>query len=1359
LCLVLGSGACVQRAWSVLGIFLFIVVLLLLGSVLMAFSKLDIKIEALNGENYGTWSLKTKMVCDMNQVGHLLKAPVDGVDIDAAKDAQVFGFLCLHVADYILQSLCEFQHAHEVWAHLRETYAQQSHAARVLLNRKLSALRMNVGEPVDKYIARATAIRAELGRIGKDVDEDTLVSQILAGLPDNFQTVVSVITASEEELTLRSALRQLLAHEATLKGMSGASDGEDATALWSHGRGAPGKGGAKPGGGGGRKPGERDLSKVVCFGCKQKGHYKRDCPKLKGGDKTKQRHGGAAHLASDWGECGALYSELVSDGADDDVALPALCESDSDCGFDSDSDSDSDCGGDLGSVVTFPNGEHALISAADLTGGSCVWVVDSGASHHMTGAQSVFTDLRPFEGVSIKIGDGMRLPVEGIGTVQLVSILNGVLHEIELHEVYYVPGLKVNLLSVGMATNRGVKFDFRSDRCDILSPKGIALIEAPKLADLYACELYQPRMLKAAYTAITNVDSVVWHRRFAHLGYQNLAKAVDMVTGMQVTSKEVLEASKANTVCPPCAMGKQAKLPFPKSAGEHAATEVLGRVHTDVQGPMHVASIGGARYVVGVLDECSDLSEVRLVKTKDQVIDALEEIFNLFVTQTGKMLKIVRSDRGGEYTSAALKRLLHSNGVIHEFTCPYTSEQNGRAEALNKTLSARVRSVRVEAGLPEGYWGELYSTINYLRNLSPVSSKKVTPIEGFYGVKPNVAHLRVIGCLAYVLTPAQFRKKLDPKSQPAVFLGYEPNTKGYRLLLRSGKNSGKIVISRNVVFDETKLGYPLLFPSAKVPVGTEVAAKVLGLEGHGKVPKLTEPEVVEIPLELGDGELPALDNGEDQVEGDVGDHGAQVEPAQLPDGNDDEDGDVATGPRYPKRVRARPARLMDEQSLFASAFELDLGGAAFVAKTMPLDEALQTEDGPEYMVAANQEYQALLDNQTWELVPRSSVPKGQKVLPCKMIVTEKLDADGNRERLKARCVAGGHRQKHGIDYGEVFAPTGKYTTLRVLMALTAARGYVMHAMDIKTAFLNGDLEEEVYMEQPKHFAEDPENYVCKLKKSLYGLKQAPRAWYKKFSSVLKPFGLVQSKADPALFVTDTGTGPLWLWIWVDDTYIFCPELTNVNELKSSIQDHFKATDQGEPTQVLGMKVERDRKAGTIKISQPKLIKSILEEFGMWDAKPMCVPFNVQLRKDGDGDDDELLDPNDFQYPKAVGALIHLLTVSRPDLAFPVGAAARHMASPRKSHKNAVLQILRYLAGTKDVGIVYGRSDSVGAVGAEHLQGWCDADFAGNLDNRRSTTGYAFTLAGGAISWASKLQPTVATSTTEAEYKAAAFAIV
>ncbi|CAJ2660326.1 unnamed protein product [Trifolium pratense] len=389
------------------------------------------------------------------------------------------------------------------------------------------------------------------------------------------------------------------------------------------------------------------------------------------------------------------------------------------------------------------------------------------------------------------------------------------------------------------------------------------------------------------------------------------------------------------------------------------------------------------------------------------------------------------------------------------------------------------------------------------------------------------------------------------------------------------------------------------------------------------------------------------------------------------------------------------------------------------------------------------EIKAIEDNNTWEL---SVLPEGMKAIGVKWIYKTKYNEMGQIDKHKARLVAKGYTQKYGIDYSEVFAPVARWETIRTVLALAASKGWCVYQLDVKSAFLHGELTEDIYVEQPAGYLKGDSKQVYKLRKALYGLKQAPRAWYSKIEAHFLSEKFEKCPVEHTLFVkkVDNNDGILIVSIYVDDLIVTGNNLVHINTFKQSMMNRFAMSDLGKMKYFLGVEVCQTDDG--IFIHQMKYASEILSKFGMENCNAVSSPIvpGCKLMKNETGKASD-----EKRYKQIVGSLMYLLA-TRPDLAFSVCLVARFMDRPTEIHEAALKRILRYVKGTAGYGVLYKKtSDEL------QLSAWTDSDYAGDLDDRKSTSGYLFMLGSGAISWSSRKQPIVTLSTTEAEFVAAA----
>ncbi|CAM8889062.1 unnamed protein product [Rhodiola kirilowii] len=380
-------------------------------------------------------------------------------------------------------------------------------------------------------------------------------------------------------------------------------------------------------------------------------------------------------------------------------------------------------------------------------------------------------------------------------------------------------------------------------------------------------------------------------------------------------------------------------------------------------------------------------------------------------------------------------------------------------------------------------------------------------------------------------------------------------------------------------------------------------------------------------------------------------------------------------------------------------------------------------------------------NKVWRLVPR---PKDRKIIGTRWIFRNKRDEKGAIVRNKARLVVKGYNQQEGIDYDETFAPVARLEAIRLLIAYSVQFGFKLHQMDVKTAFLNGNLKEEVYVSQTPGFEnQQHSDWVYVLDKALYGLKQAPRAWYERLSDFLIKHGYERGTVDKTLFLLRTKNHLLVVQVYVDDIVFGSTSNTLVKEFQNLMESEFEMSMVGELTFFLGLQIQQE--ADGTQIHQQKYLKEVLLKYELNGSKTISTPSSP-----ADSLSKEMNSPptDQTKYRGMIGSLLYL-TTSRPDIMFSVCQCARYQADPREAHVKAVKRIMRYLNGTKDLVLWYPRDKSL------VLEGFSDADYAGDRADRKSTSGMAQFLGSCLVSWGSKKQNSVALSTTEAEYVAAA----
>ena len=390
------------------------------------------------------------------------------------------------------------------------------------------------------------------------------------------------------------------------------------------------------------------------------------------------------------------------------------------------------------------------------------------------------------------------------------------------------------------------------------------------------------------------------------------------------------------------------------------------------------------------------------------------------------------------------------------------------------------------------------------------------------------------------------------------------------------------------------------------------------------------------------------------------------------------------------------------------------------------------------------EYKSLIDNKTWEAC---TVPLNWRPLSRKWVFKHKLGSNGQIVRYKAHFVAQGFQQLHRIDFNETYASVVKPPAYKLFFWLAAYSKLHIHQLDIKTAFLYGDIDEEIYLNPPEGYPQSG-GKALKLLKAIYGLKQSPRQWYHRLQAYLEKIGWKTSQYDSSVFFnSDTH---MFLTVYVDDILVFGSQQQLIEEFRGKLKEEFDVSDIRKCVYYLGMQVKQDTKTGDITLYQSNYIQQILERFNLKDIQPVSSPLDSTKLTSPDDKDYVANEQFKRTYQGKIGSLNYLMVVTRFDIAYAVGLVSRYASNPTTTHMKAVDRIFAYLKKTHMSGIQYFHN-SVN----DNLQGYADSDWAGCLDTRRSTTGWMIRIGGAPISWQSKRQRTVALSSCEAEYMAAA----
>lgn len=588
--------------------------------------------------------------------------------------------------------------------------------------------------------------------------------------------------------------------------------------------------------------------------------------------------------------------------------------------------------------------------------------------------------------------------------------------------------------------------------------------------------------------------------------------------------------------------------------------------------------------------------------------------------------------------------------------------------------------------------------------------------------------------------------KLDKKAVEMIFVGYEQGSKGYRFWDPATR---RITVSRDVTFDEES------FPARK-DLGDP---KTPGTPLFDPVDSDSEDDD-EQPISLPD--LPTVPPSREEPVGEPqnppeepNDPPQAAQPPVPPPQPEYQRSRRHNAGRNPNRNRNNaygdePPASIDRRTdsrgnQKGQHTEVLMMYRALVEANHGVPnshgEAMRSSDKDKWIAAEKSEMESLQANSTWVLVPR---PKGRKVVKNRWVYAIKHDG-----RYKACLVAKGFTQVWGQDYHETFSPVARFESLRYMFAHVALEDWEMESMDVKTAFLNGDLEEEIYMEQPEGWSvPGKESWVCLLKKAIYGLKQASRQWNAKIHQSLLDQGFKRTYCDAGVYVysVETRDTTCVIILYVDDLLLIGDSKPFIDEVKRKLKQEYQMTDLGPVEHFLGLRIRRKRSERKLFVDQSKYIQTVLERFQMSNCKEARTPLPAGAVLVGNTE--QATDVFRTQYQSIIGSIMYAMLGTRPDIAFAVTRLAKYAHNPSADHMRFAKYVLRYLQGTLSYALCYDGASRSGLIA------YSDSDWAEDHDDRHSTSGFVFLMANCVVSWVSRRQPTVSMSSTEAEYKAA-----
>lgn len=1302
--------------------------------------KPDYKIEKLSSSNYAIWKIiitSHLMAEDLWDAIELIPS-ADGKMEEEEKieneKAKHLIYCSMEPHQIAATGVCKT--ARELWIKIKENHEGAiSNLQSTSLSEFLS-IKYRKNESIISYAGRYEISLGRLESTGQVVDEKTKLWVFANTLPQHMRTTVQMFTMAKPEGKVSELISQLKVQFH----LDNSDTDRQGAAYHTQEQHQSSE----------RKPYSKPISSITCNYCKRQGHMWKECRKLKSDNERKKKYGQANRQRQQ-----GNYSNQSR--RPDHRQYPQR------------SNQSAPAQTQIKTASAFSIRKHTFSE------GKFTWIIDSGASSHITPYKEFLADYEEFmEPHRIYLGNNEPLEAYGKGNMPFT---NGEF-EGELVNVLWVPEISENLFSTGRAMEQNCSVQFSNEKFEALFYRNNELVlRGTKTPDSAYFLLYlKPRHLtgkeNASETALLGASYEEWHRRLGHCSMDGVKALLqsNAVSGLTIANNDKHE-------CRACVMGKLCRAHHPERS-HIQASETAAVLHMDTV-DMKTNSVGGSRYFLLAVEEYSGYKLFETLSSKALIPDAVKRLINQAELTSRRPVKELLTDNGTEFTNHDLGRWLSKRGIIHSFSTTYTPQQNGRAERANRTVLDGIRTILNDSNLPDELWGEALNTIVYTTNrLLASKSKTKTRYELFTGEKPDISNLRVFGQKAIVRESDNTREgKLAPRGEEVTFVGYTDRRNTYRFFI--DKPVQQIIISCDVRFvnqsaTEDHQPQPDSY-MVELDYGKRSPPKESERDSHNNNDQESdEHQSMDVQVEHSvedDAQVDAQVNDEteesyhseaeeptitaanphdsdssDDTETDntMDYHTSKEDDDASSNGDSSDELEVSACGRYiyldrelpPKE---RPVTRSVTRSQHNKRDSTQTGtreSAMFTLDNEPrtVKDAQESKEWDLWRQAMDEEIHALAKNKTWILVDK---PHNVKPIKNKWVFKAKLKPDGSIDRFKARLVAKGFTQIANVDYKETYAPVASMTTVRMFLAVANQNAMHIVQFDVKTAFLYGDLEEELYMEQPEFYQKDP-NKVCKLIKSLYGLKQAPRQWNRKFDSFLKYFKLEQSNVDKCLYYNQDRS--MLLAIYVDDGLAAGKDKKELNKLISYLKENFELKVM-DCEAYLGFEIKRDFKERTLSVTQTQYTDKVINRFGMSDCKPVSTPEEVGAKFD---ESPPL--PVDNQFKELVGSLLYLTTCTRPDIAHAVSIASR-TAQPTQAHWVALKRILRYLKGTRDLGLRFRWENP------NRLIGYSDADYANDVETRKSTTGYCIYFGGAPIAWRCQRQPIITLSTTEAEYVA------
>jgi len=1273
--------------------------------------------------------------------------------------------------------------AFEVWKILQSSFTKNVNTRKLELKEKLDNMKFDPETDINIFLAGLQNTIDDLERIDSDLDSCTKVGILNRSLPENLRWV-NVFQFKDDWNKCTDYIKNVIP-EIISSNLTESKESTRAKSIFAIQK-INKSGTTKPNKNSRKNPATNKTKNGRCNYCGKWGHFFYECRKRNRNLNNKKRR-----LPSKRKYKNKKFANLaLSDNYNTTYA---------DCftqDFSTRENLDTNSENLTINLLTATTHQHHK-KPKDLTH----WILDSGASINITNNLNNLSNLRTCK-------ENITLANDQVITTQFIGDLEGFItnHKITIKDVYYSNKINNNLLSVGKLIKQGYKIVFNNSNnktcCTIYDKYN------QKIQNIFSnnsntfkfwlstqpIDLTHSNQMNSSieinYTHLKSIDKLnLWHRRFGHFNIDKI--------------KSQLIKININTKCPLCISSKLKNKPFPTSF--HRANHIFQLIHMDLIGPIS-ESIYGNKYILTIMDDHSRYSWSIFLKNKSDTFSSFANWFNIIKNQFNTRIIFIRTDNGTEFKNNQFTQFCKKFGIQQQFSVPYHPQQNGRIERFNGTIINSAKTMLNDANLSTQFWEDAVATSTYIYNRLPHRSiNNKIPFEILTKKKVNYSNIRVFGCKVFYFIPKIFRTKFQNNASPGIFLGYAENPTAYKIL---DITNNKIILSRNVEFFEFTPGNSSLshcdneitnFIPDHVFRGRDDSYyynntyntnnqtsndtpttssnnnqqqlinnnnKTKGRKHNHKKKESNNNINKNINsnnnknsndnnnnMNVNDGTENNTNNNNDietnndsnknntnnnnliSNENNNNNNSNEINERNVSSSNNNNDdqivinsttkAELSKSEKSNKRNRENEHEILQTNKKQKSTNEL--------REPYNYDDISNLEDKDEWLKSVDDELNNMKNLGVYETI--NSIPNGANLIASRWVFKLKKNSKGEIIKRKSRLVAKGFTQKLGIDYQETFSPTLKQDSIRIFTAISVQNNFNIEQIDINAAYLNATLDEDLYMMPPKGHEDYGKRY-WKLRKAIYGLKQSGAKWNKELNRYLLRIGYIRLISEPCLYFKENANGKLLnlLAIYVDDILI-AGSKQSIEETKKLIKHRFKIKETGNVDYIIGIKFVKNKNGYFL--NQHRYINELLNKFNMTNCTPLKNMMPV------DNEEERRIKVDKTKYRSIIGNLLYVSICTRPDIIFPVSKAARRSKDPTLEDLNNAFRILRYLKGTISYGLQFTRDSRIKA--------FADADFGGDLETRKSTTGFVVTIGNTPTSWCSKLQKSVSTSTAEAEY--------